>query len=402
MKSRICFICLCILLAFASLTGDPASIASETQSRGKLLRVKPLVTFNREQIDRFFTLAGLEELTPARYGIQAYAVTFRSVDLKGKPEAQSGLVAGPDTMIGSRPLAEYFHGTSSRRTDAPSRWSSTDGNATALALASAGFLVCEPDYHGLGSSRGLQSFEQAKPLSDSGIDLLKAAKQLFARQKRSWNGQLFLAGYSEGGYATMAVHRALESMKPAEFTVTASAPGGGPYDVSETTLRAYLETPGENSIAYLAGNLLGYDARYSLFRRTSEVFQTPYDRKVRKLFNGSKTTGEIVRVLPPTAQQLFQPAFLKSIGSDENHPARVALRENDVYDWKPLAPVRFFHAGGDREVPFANAVIARDRMLALGADVELINVGDEFGHSSGAIPSLLGAFAWVKSLAQGL
>jgi pimeloyl-ACP methyl ester carboxylesterase len=271
-----------------------------------------------------------------------------------------------------------------------------------MALASAGFLVCEPDYHGLGSSRGLQSFEQAKPLSDSAIDLLRAAKQLFARQKRPWNGQLFLAGYSEGGYAAMAVHRALESTKPAEFTVTASAPGGGPYDLSQTTLGAYLESPGENSIAYLAGNLLGYDVRYSLFRRTSEVFQTPYDRKVRKLFNGSKTTGEIVVALPSTAQGLFLPAFLKAVEADENHPVRVRLRENDVYDWKPLAPVRLFHAGGDREVPFENAVVARDRMQELGADVELINVGDGLGHSSGAVPSLVGAFAWIKTLAKGL
>lgn len=168
-------------------------------------------------------------------------MTFRSVDIKGKPEIQSGLVAGPDTTDGSRPLAAYFHGTTTLRTNVPSRWSGADSNAAAMALSSAGFLVCEPDYHGLGKSRGIQSFEQAKSLSDSGIDLLRAAKSLFQRQNRGRIGQLFLSGYSEGGYATLAVHRVLEASKPAEFAVTASAPGGGPYDVSETTLRAYLE-----------------------------------------------------------------------------------------------------------------------------------------------------------------
>jgi hypothetical protein len=271
-----------------------------------------------------------------------------------------------------------------------------------MALASSGFLVCEPDYHGLGKSRGLQSFEQAQSLSDSAIDLLRAAQTLFSRQKRSWNGQLFLSGYSEGGYATLATHRAIQTATPPEFNVTASAPGGGPYDLSETTVRAYLETPGENTTAYLAANVLSYDLTYSLFRRPSEVFQAPYHRKVRRLFNGSTALSEITEALPSTAQELFQPAFLKAVEDDENHPILARLRENDVYDWKPLAPVRLFHAGGDREVSFTNAVVAHDRMQALGADVELVNVGDELGHSTGAVPSLLGAFAWIKTLAEGL
>lgn len=387
------------VVAVVLSAGDASARRSE---RGELVKAKPLISYTREQIDSLFTLAGLEELTPVQYGMQAYAVTFRSVDLKGKPEIQSGLVGAPDTTVGSRPLAAYFHGTTTLRTNVPSRWSGADSNAAAMALASAGFLVCEPDYHGLGKSRGLQSFEQAQSLSDSAIDLLRAAKALFLQQKRSWNGQLFLSGYSEGGYATLATHRAIQTASPPEFTVTASAPGGGPYDLSETTVQAYLDTPGENTTAYLAANVLSYDLRYSLFRRPSEVFQAPYHRKIRRLFNGSKALSEITAALPTTAQELFQPAFLKAVEQDKNHHIRVRLRENDVYDWRPVTPVRFFHAGGDREVPFANAVVAHERMQELGADVELVNVGDDLGHGSGAVPCLLGAFAWIKSLATGL
>src|ERR1700691_5251020 len=40
------------------------------------------------------------------------------------------------------------------------------------------------------------------------------------------DGQLFITGYSQGGYVAMATHRAMET---AGMTVTASAPMSGPY-----------------------------------------------------------------------------------------------------------------------------------------------------------------------------
>src|SRR5687768_11462134 len=98
----------CAVIAVVLSAGDANARRSE---RGELVKAKPLIAYTREQIDSLFTLAGLEELTPVQYGMQGYAVTFRSVDLKGKPEIQSGLVAAPDTTEGNRPLAAYFHGT---------------------------------------------------------------------------------------------------------------------------------------------------------------------------------------------------------------------------------------------------------------------------------------------------
>lgn len=382
---------------------QPVSAAvPAARARGTLLKAKLLKSFSRDQVDFQFRLAGFDKLTPVRYGMKAYQVTFRSVDPKGKPETQSGIVAAPDVTSGNRPLAQYFHGTSTRRVDAPSRWKSTDGNAAALAMASAGFLFCAPDYHGLGSSKGLHCFEQADPLAASGVDMLRAAKTLFGRQGRNWNRQLFLAGYSEGGYATLAAHRAIQMANSAEFTVTASAPGGGPYDLSSTTLKALLNEPGPSASAYLASTLLAYDRRYSLFRAPADAFQEPYAAGVKRLFNGKRTLAEIVSALPANPRDLLQPVLVEGLLSEQGNAVNARLRENDVYDWKPNAPIRFFHAGGDPEVPFANAVVARDRMQALGADVALVNVGDDLGHAAAAVPSLLGAFAWIESLATGL
>ncbi|MCK7491427.1 MAG: hypothetical protein MZW92_06745 [Comamonadaceae bacterium] len=64
------------------------------------------------------------------------------------------------------------------------------------------------------------------------------------RALRSWcsthainlDGRIFPAGYSEGGYATMAAQREIETLHAGEFAITASAPAAGPYDLSGTML----------------------------------------------------------------------------------------------------------------------------------------------------------------------
>ena len=91
------------------------------------------------------------------------------------------------------------------------------------------------------------------------------------------NSQLFLAGYSQGGHATMALHRLIEGQHSDEFTVTASAPAAGPYDLSGTTLDAALATPSANTPRYLFYLLVSYETVYDLFSSFSQVFQPPYD-----------------------------------------------------------------------------------------------------------------------------
>src|SRR6202034_844940 len=59
------------------------------------------------------------------------------------------------------------------------------------------------------------------------IDALTAARTaLSSNSQVSDNGQLFITGYSQGGYVAMATHRAMQA---AGLTVTASSPMSGPY-----------------------------------------------------------------------------------------------------------------------------------------------------------------------------
>ena len=78
----------------------------------------------------------------------------------------------------------------------------------------------------------------AATLASATVNMNRAARKFLADPgiSRTTNGQFFLTGYSEGGYATLATQRLMQQSLPAEFPVTASEPGAGPYDMTGTTL----------------------------------------------------------------------------------------------------------------------------------------------------------------------
>ncbi|MFN0074264.1 MAG: lipase family protein, partial [Chloroflexota bacterium] len=110
----------------------------------------------------------------------------------------------------------------------------------ASVFASYGYAVVVADYLGLGSSPGYQAYCHARSEATCVVDALRAGKSLCASNNVTLNAQLFLAGYSQGGHVTMAAHRELETFHTNEFTVTASAPCAGPYDLGGVTIESLL------------------------------------------------------------------------------------------------------------------------------------------------------------------
>ena len=319
-------------------------------------------------------------------GVVLYDIDYRTLDVSGAIVTASGLVAVPQGVTGPRPMLCYFHGTSTLRTDAPSNPSSLEGSAVAQIFGGAGYVVVAPDYPGLGDDgTGRQSFEQAGPLAIMGVDMLRAARALTETLAVALSAKLFLAGFSQGGYAAMAVHRAIESEYASEFTVTASTPISGPYDLSGTTLQAALNQPGPETPATVAALLVAYNPVYHLFSAPTDVFAAPYAARIPGLFDGTHALGEIASALPATVTALLTPTFLATL-TDPKSPLVTALRSNDVDSWKNTAPVRLYHSPTDEEVPYANAVVAQARISARGGDIQIVPVARDANH--GTTPAL--------------
>jgi hypothetical protein len=259
-----------------------------------------------------------------------------------------------------------------------------------------------PDYLGLGESPGFHPYLHARSEATAGVDMLRAARRFCASSSLALNGQLFLAGYSQGGHATMALHRELEKYHTNEFTITASAPMAGPYDMSGVELNDMLSPRCPPNPYYAAYVLAAYQSVYSLAPSWANLLVPPYDTTLPPLFNGNTASSTINSAMPAcNVSRILSPALIASVTNDPGCPLLQALRDNDLSHWKPIAPTRLYHCSGDHDVLPANSQVAYSNFLARGAaQVQLIDPYPGADHGGCVIPSLAAAKTWFDSLKQ--
>ena len=366
-------------------TGDPG----ETPSlRGSIIRVDSL---GRASLD---DLRSDNLLAPEpTYEVALYSLVYRTVDPSGNAVEASGALAIPRDAPGAAvpdtlPLLSYQHGTNLVRDSVASQQGFDDEETAGISLvfASQGYVTALPDYLGLGVSEELHPYVVPEAYETAVIDFLRAARQFAEERGLALADELFLAGYSEGGYATAVVQRALQE-KPeydGEFSVTASAPMAGPYDLSGTMTETLLAAEPYSAPYLLPYLVLSYDDAYDLYDDPAEVFAAPYDKTVPPLFDGETSADVISEALPEVPRDVLDSAFVASFQRDSANAFRQALRQNDQYRWTPQAPTALIHYVQDELVPFRNSVVADSSFQARGAAaVQLlpIPVGICEGHT---------------------
>jgi pimeloyl-ACP methyl ester carboxylesterase len=305
----------------------------------------------------------------------------------------------PDTISKALPLVSCQHGTVTLKSDVPSNLN--EEALLGLAFAATGYAATMPDYLGLGDSAGLHPYHHTATEAGVVIDLLRAARVFCATNDVPLNGQLFLAGYSQGGHSTMAAFKELEQNYSHEFTVTAAAPMAGAYDLSGTMLNDFLSDRVMPSPYYIAYLMMAYREAYAWTNALDTVLLSKYATQLPGYFDGNHSGGQIDSLVPSQPKKMFQPAFLDSMRTNAANEFRVALAANDVYQWTPKAPTRLYHCLGDQDVPFANSQVALDYFHSHGApQVELIDPNPALDHGGGVMPCLLSAKAWFDSLKQ--
>jgi hypothetical protein len=212
------------------------------------------------------------------------------------------------------------------------------------------------------------------------------------------NGQVFLIGYSQGGHACMATHKMIQEEFSEEFNVTASAPCSGPHDVSGVQAEVIVSPDPYPAPNYLPYILLAYNYVYNLVDDISEVLKEPYDVLLPPLFEGNNGSGPVDAVMPVVPREILVDQVLEDFTNDPNHFFRVALRDNDLYDWVPTAPVRMGYCESDSHVSYQNSIMCRDAMIANGAtSVQAVSAGAGFEHQDCAFPALLSSKNWFDT-----
>ena len=115
------------------------------------------------------------------------------------------------------------------------------------------------------------------------------------------SGQLFVTGYSQGGYVAMATHRALQD---AGQTVTASAPMSGPYALSAFGDAIFQGQVTGGAPVNLTLLLTSYQNAYgNIYASTTDVFEAQYATDIETLLPSDTPVSELEAQgkLPDTA-----------------------------------------------------------------------------------------------------
>jgi pimeloyl-ACP methyl ester carboxylesterase len=361
-----------LIVALALLAGcmHPRPIQAPEQ-----VQLTPVKSISTLQARVMLGLSGVKGMSVA-HPVDCYRMQYAG---------QSALLALP-RGVAPRRLVSFQHGTSTTRTAVPSRPDGT-GIAAAIVFAGNGYALVVPDYPGLGESPGKHPYYVADSIGPAVVAMIEASQRL----EQVPDAPVFLSGFSQGGWASLAALRLMESQGK---SVLGSAQVAGAYDLRRVSLPAALKGGASSHSLYLAYAAWGQAAYYG--HPLDSVLTPEYATTVERLFAGAKPK-EILRTLPQDPRLMFNQAFLDAFDRDEAHWYLDSFAANSLVNVTPRAPLRLYYGSKDMDVVPEEALAAARSMSGRGADVKAIDVGP-VGHE----PSMLAAapliLAWLREL----
>lgn len=370
-------------------------------AQGTLVEDTVILHLDINDINDLFTQNGIPNgLLSTTYEVDVHRVIYNTPDQTGNPTVASGLICLPTGDSCQMPLFAYLHGTKLKKDDTfyflNGEW------FLGVLTATSGYAVCLPDYLGLGAGPGIHPYQHGESEATASIDILRACRIICEQEQKQLNDQLFLIGYSQGGHSVMATHRKIQEELANEFTVTASAPGSGAYDLSDSQLDLVSAFEPYASPGYLPYLIQSYQSVYgNLYDSIQQIYVPPYDQTLPPLLDGSVGMWELNAAMPSVPRDIFQPAYADAFFADTLHPAFVALKDNDVFEWVPQSPVMFNYCRNDEQVTYLNTIVASDHMIASGAtNITVIERDTTIGHYECAQPSLILSKFWFDTMAE--
>ena len=389
MKKKLQLFTLTLLIGF--------SLSTQAE-RGDFVSATKIDSLDKEEILALYAGYGdeillVQSIIPINYDVDFYKIVFETLDAFDEPVNSSGLVALPQGVEHGMSILQYNHGTT-RNTNQ----SDLEGSEWFVSLAvSAGgdYVGIMPDYLGYGESActAIHGYNMNKPLARDGADMIRAVRTFCEDLSVELDGKIFVTGYSEGGYAAMAVAKEAQENLP-DLDLTAVAPLSGAYQVYPLTRDFIIDPVSENS-NNLSHIIYSYNNVYQIIGDLSEAIISPYDTIIPiRLNECNPGPGD----LPQYAYQMIDSTFLLDVLNDPTHPVNLALKENNIYDWVPEMPMRMCYCTQDEQVPFMNAVLTADTMNLRGAAcVESFEIGD-YDHNGCAIWALLNSKQWFDGI----
>lgn len=356
-------------------------------------------SFSKGQLQQLAALKGYAAYVPLiQYDVDFFRFIYHTT-FKGKQIEASGLLCIPKNVPTAPALLSAQHGTMFSDAEAPSNFPAA---FTGFELfASTGFVTVIPDFIGYGISKDIvHPYYDMQSAGLSVVDMLKAVKYYLKTNNSAISDKLFLLGYSEGGYVTMAAQKEIETNASHDLSITAVAAGAGGYDLSGM-LSQIATVDSYSNPSFLALLIQGYNTTYNWDRPFTDFFAQPYAANLPALLDGSKNGDQIDSELNDSPAVLFCPTFYNNLTKPTGETAlKAKLAENSFPDWYPKSPLRLYHGTADAAVFFATSQTTYNRFIAAGANkVEFFPIPDGT-HQTSIAPMMLDALPWMMLLAK--
>jgi len=377
------FILFSFLISFFQIT-----VASETEKFD--VPSNYLVSYNLVKSHTTKTISELwkkhhipKVILKVRNDVDIYEIMYKAKWIDSSYILCSGIYFAPKNINNAAPIMMYGHGTQIHKHRTISDEDAQQG--ICLGFATDGYAACYPDYYGIGKGEGDHLYQHAWSEAMSFIYMLYAIDELNKKINVKTNGQLFLTGYSQGGHSSFAAQKYLEELNDPRFQVTASSPMSGAYDMTgEQQKYMFQEYPRPFYLPYL---LVSYQTAYRVLNTDNiySIFKSPFDTLLPKYYSNNidKTLDDLDKIMPKIPAEVVKDSLVEVYKSDTNFLFKIKLKENNLTDWKPKAPVQLCYCKGDREVNYKNSEVAYNNMTALGVtNIKLNNLSDKLDHNT--------------------
>jgi pimeloyl-ACP methyl ester carboxylesterase len=368
----------------------PAALAEELVQVGPGVTYEFLERWNADRLNTILTVdmpkfAGIPvTFAPARNAVNLYRVTYNSVipERDNKPTVATGLLAIPDGADGALPLVSYQHGTVYGKEEVPSFAAQSSETQLMIAqFAGQGYVLIGADYFGMGLSQEPEGYMVKASHQQACYDMLVASRAALTDLKRQ-TSDLFLAGWSQGGFVTMAF---LEKLEATGVAVKAAATASAPVDIF-VPLNAFLNFPRKIDAPWVttlyilsAFSFENYYAVPGLARSliTDENYEISRRAYEKQPIDMAEIPSDVRKLIKP---DYFDPQFFAASAYGRLVAATTAYR------WIIKTPVRNYYGEADEVISVGLGQLAMNYQRAIGNDrVEAVSTGETTHRGTFAI-----------------
>jgi len=333
--------------------------------------------------------------------VRVYKLVYRT-EVNNREIKASGLVCLPDGE-GDYPVLCFQNGTNTENNNAPSEFFISPLYQMVEAVASTGYIVVIPDYPGFGESADIpHPYLIKEPTVRSIVDMLYALNEIPGEimDGVSVLNEYSLIGYSQGGWATLALHKALELDYDDDFNLKGSACGAGPYNLS-MLFNGMIGNDYYSMPVYLGYIINAYSAYDQFTNNVNEILNQPYAGLLSSLYTGELSSDEINAELTTSIPELLTSSFIEGFTDSPNYATvREALVRNSITGWKTEVPLYFVHGDSDTQVDPSTTINIYDEMMEAGTSAgictrEMIPGAD---HGEGVVPGMVKGLMFLMNL----